>query len=472
MRPGLYNTLARLPALAGSLLRMIALIACGSVLAVPVVQAQQSRILAIGDSITHGFGNQCSYRKPLSEKLKAIAGCDVAFVGPQGTPQGNPQACKATNTRHAGYSGWRADQFVADDDRIGGFMSDYAPDYVLLHVGSNDINQGDGVSDAVADIDEIITRTFLGRPSAKIMLANVIPWDPTTFDNATVDELAQTAELSAALNALASERRQRGDAVFLVDVAKGFDPEALTIDGVHPNDAGEELLASRFLASLNSEGICGAPPVQLPALTLANDTWAQISLPGDPGEKSTVADIFDELPKSEFSNTWTVFSAKPSDAEGLAYKELSLNSRLRVGQAYWVIQRSGKSVLVRMPENSTPVASSAVPGCAPGKACFEVPVQASSGKVMWNFVGYPFPAPASAADTRVVTGSGGCEEGCTLDESYDNDVSGPVMFHYDENATNGYRQVRSSDSINAWDGLWLPVLPTANGLSPKLLFGR
>ena len=95
-----------------------------------------TKIMAVGDSITHGTdGNRNGYRGYLYNML-AEAGCNFAFVGTQGE----------SPLYHEGHRGWHADDPNTDqDDILGGiygWLTSNPADIVLLHIGTNDINSG------------------------------------------------------------------------------------------------------------------------------------------------------------------------------------------------------------------------------------------------------------------------------------------------------------------------------------------
>ncbi|HEX5741199.1 MAG TPA: GDSL-type esterase/lipase family protein, partial [Pilimelia sp.] len=91
------------------------------------------RIMAMGDSITWGTGSRDGdgWREPLRARL-AAAGYRVDLVGPLRQGRGPDRDL-------AGYPGWRVDQLRG---RAPGYVAAYAPDVVLLHIGTNDLRRG------------------------------------------------------------------------------------------------------------------------------------------------------------------------------------------------------------------------------------------------------------------------------------------------------------------------------------------
>ena len=255
-------------------------------------RAQQViKVMPAGDSITAGVKGQCSYRQNLvSSFINANAGgagrCLIDMVGQFNA---TAQACPGNFTSdHQGTPGVSAAQMLGNSSTNLRTRVDIEdPDVLLLHIGTNDVFNGDSVSKIVNDITALITgineeQASEGR-SIDIHLADVIPYDPVdrpsyTFvpnDAPNVDEAARSAELSAALVAVADSFSN----VRLVEVREGFDNPTMAIDGVHPNNIGEAHVAGRFLQSMELAGYCEPSitfPANLTSLSGASQsfTWA------------------------------------------------------------------------------------------------------------------------------------------------------------------------------------------------------
>ena len=437
---------------------------------------QSVGIMPVGNSVTEGFGGQCSYREPLSQILSRLPGCDVEFLGPRFnlTP-----ACLDAGTRHLGRSGFRADQVVD----LGEFEARAArdrPDQVLLHIGSNDIAQGQSVESTVDEVDLLITQALQASPDATVLLAGIIPWDPTprdaytgpVFDREGVDELARSDELATELGALAARRIADGDAVRFVDMRPGFVNAEMTIDGVHPNELGERRMADAWLDALVAEGVC--EDFALPTKTLESNQWYQIALPADPGDAATVADVFgDALPMADldgYAGKWALveYALDPDDPSGDAYAALSPTDRLAAGKGYWIIHAYDGTRTLGVPELSLPTRALVEPGCASGDGCVAIPLRADPNRdVRWNMIGNPFVGEPPFARARVATASGLCADGCDPDAADAANVVGNRLYHYEGGP--GYEEVSPADRLSVWDGYWVPVLRGAAGLQPRYL---
>ena len=191
------------------------------------------RIMPLGDSITQGDSYHDTYRRPLWKTLRS-EGYDVDFVGSLNTNYGGPPPHSDFDLDHEGHWGWRVDQILAP---LRSWLEAAEPDFLLVHLGSNDLFQRQDLESTLDELRRLIEITGEVRPEATILLAQILP---TTIE-AVNDRIAR---LNARITALAGPR------VIIVDAFTGFDPERMTYDGVHPSPDGEIHLSDVWLESL------------------------------------------------------------------------------------------------------------------------------------------------------------------------------------------------------------------------------
>lgn len=224
----------------------------------------QTRILPLGDSITHGGQLHASYRYPLWFDL-VQAGYAVDFVGRETQIDGGdppnlawyPDYFTTFDADHEGYWGFRTDQIASliDAAALAG-----QPDVVLVHLGTNDIGQSGaaGVTTADTHLRLIIDRLRLQNPAVVVLLARVIPIGMGTsyFANA-----AQVPALNAVIDQIAADLDNPAAPVLVVDLNTGFDlGTMMQPDGLHPNVVGEAFLADGWRAVLETLLPSGNPP--------------------------------------------------------------------------------------------------------------------------------------------------------------------------------------------------------------------
>ena len=214
------------------------------------------RIMLIGDSITQGGQEQNAYRKPL---YLALIGspwyCNVDFIG---TLQHGEEGF---DRDHDGYWGWRADQ-ILNNSSIWDNAADNPPDIALIHLGTNDIIQAHPaysscVESTINDLGQIIDKLRAVNPNVIVLLAQIIP-STASYCEELIPELNLNSEYG--IPVLAASKSTTASPVMVVDQYTGFDVAMDCYDGIHPNDTGDQKMANKWLASLDTilPGFCTA----------------------------------------------------------------------------------------------------------------------------------------------------------------------------------------------------------------------
>lgn len=238
----------------------------------------QPRIMPLGDSITDGKYDahdpegkngsaRAGYRIGLWNALKD-AGYPIDFVGtykagPTESGFDRDHQGKAGATAYdlrAQIYGWLDELETASS---GGLIAHGAPDIVLLHAGTNDLNQSGGREyDAEAALRELIIEidawyTGQGHP-VTIVLAELIGAEEGSDSHNLENEGVQA--LNGLLPALAADFPDR---VRLLDQysaladAQGTPDPDLYSDRLHPNQDGYDRMAERWLEGLSDFELLG-----------------------------------------------------------------------------------------------------------------------------------------------------------------------------------------------------------------------
>jgi hypothetical protein len=194
------------------------------------------RIMPLGASITQGFGGtHAGYRWPLSQLLDQ-ARVPHLFVGSR-TDGSSP--LPAAQSHHEGHPGW----VIADgngDDGLRRHIDQWLgaggadPQIVLLLVGSNDVGRDIDIANAGARLDDLIGRVRTLKPAALIYVSTIPRVDSRP---------AGSVQYNDQLRGVVVAREQRGEAVHLVDAYTPLEQPGLKADGIHPNDAGYDIIA-------------------------------------------------------------------------------------------------------------------------------------------------------------------------------------------------------------------------------------
>lgn len=211
----------------------------------------QVRIMPLGDSITEGVAgssDDTGYRRALYQSLIG-AGHSVDFIGTQtdGTPTD-------FDRDHEGHGGWRADQIR---DNIKSWLTTNPADIILLHIGTNDISQGQTVSSTVTNVRQILDSIDAKSTATEVFLARII--------NRTDGYSAATTTYNVQLQALANTRIANGDLITVVDQEAALNYPSDLADAVHPNDAGYAKMAQCWFTPVSS--YLTSLPIQLSNFT-------------------------------------------------------------------------------------------------------------------------------------------------------------------------------------------------------------
>ncbi len=217
-----------------------------------VTQPGTLKIMALGDSITHGvlLDNATSYRETFINLLDANT-CDYEMVGSQTGNFGH----NTFQSPHEGYNGHTADQILngfsdiaGNNEGISVTMNRYQPEAVLLHVGTNDIRLNQNIAETIGEIDQIISVILSSPSEPQILIANLVPWYSVERIEQGVQELGTQIEQYVS--------QLSNPDVTLVDVRTGYRPDMMLSDRAHPNDTGEDHIARAFYQVFEQRNLC------------------------------------------------------------------------------------------------------------------------------------------------------------------------------------------------------------------------
>jgi acyl-CoA thioesterase-1 len=176
-------------------------------------QAAAPRIVALGDSLTAGYGlaPEESFPVRLQEALAARGG--------------------AAEVENAGVSG---NTTVGGLARVEGVLK-RRPDAVIVELGANDALRGLEPKESYANLDAILTQ--LGANNIPVLLAGMKAPPNMGLDYGT--------EFDAIYETLAKKHKAALYPFFLDGVAS--DPALNQNDGIYPNPAGVKIIVERIL---------------------------------------------------------------------------------------------------------------------------------------------------------------------------------------------------------------------------------
>lgn len=247
-----------------------------SSVAIPAVSSGPLQIMPMGDSITQGAGAGGGYRSPLFASLSA-AGFQMQFIGARSD---NATALLTTNNQiqHEGHGSYSTDLLLGNLDAstpyggtneggfwitgISGTRAPAYPDVILLMIGTNDIGMwAHTPAQTIAYYDELLTKLVTLRPAARIICASIVPFVLSEFEQAYPDKVGvytnrepNNVIFNSLLPGLVATHQAAGHRVQFYDMRHKVNPaNAATLiggDGVHPNQAGYNAIASGWFEAM------------------------------------------------------------------------------------------------------------------------------------------------------------------------------------------------------------------------------
>ncbi|HEY3869063.1 MAG TPA: cellulose binding domain-containing protein [Actinocrinis sp.] len=200
------------------------------------------RIMPLGDSITSSPG---CWRAILWHELQTAGYTNIDFVGTQ-SDEGSCNYGYTYDEDNEGHAGYSATEIASQNDLPAWLAAD-DPDIVLMHLGTNDM-WGDYIptSSILAAYTTLVGQMRAQNPNMKILVAQIIPMDPPSCTQCASEVVA----LDQAIPGWAAGLTTSQSPIVVVDQWTGFDDATDTIDGVHPNDAGDQKMADRWYTPL------------------------------------------------------------------------------------------------------------------------------------------------------------------------------------------------------------------------------
>ncbi len=245
------------------------------------------KIMAIGDSITDGYGIAGSYRKFLYNSLTEL-GYDINMVG-----KGDYQTSSSYLTS---YDSGDGTSFSYDDDNFGfsGYsiqsysgrtgiyetlqsynsLATYSPDIVILQIGTNDVLDNHELSTSGDRLGELIEYIFTQVSSDTAVFVTTIPdLEPNRSDvyswfsayrydsnwqqvsDSEVETLVQSAvdSYNSIVVSTVTSLQSSYSNLYLGDINSVItDTTTQLADGVHPNNVGYKLMGEYWAEILSS----------------------------------------------------------------------------------------------------------------------------------------------------------------------------------------------------------------------------
>lgn len=306
---------------------VIMMISVLTVTSTHVVAQTQTRVIAIGDSITDDFGSG-SWRGLLRTKL-ATVGQQISYVGSRSDSAGNHEAyagassCDFFTDRSTSLMATTYGKATTWDLRAA--LSAAAPNVAIVYVGINnyveDLNLTQGTVSSVpcglnAGSLHWLWDTVVYHPG----ITGVVI---TTIEDSLLP--AGSENINSLTRKYVTDRQAQGKNVCLGDLPASF--SGLTTDRFHLSAAGKDAVATALVAPTLSAiaGTCGSAPT-LPSVSIAA-TLANAAEPSTNGQ-------FTVSRTGSTTNSLTVnFTVSGSAAAGVDYSGIGTSVTIPAGSA-------------------------------------------------------------------------------------------------------------------------------------------
>ena len=257
----------------GQVFREINVLGTASTTTPPPPPPPVPSIMPLGDLITYGDLSASArgpipggYRTKLYTNLKN-ANYSFNYVGSQ-TGNASATLTAANQVNNEGHNGYRIDQITNNLDASdgtggnnGGFWlaggggtgrAAVTPDFILLHIGTNDILQNFNTATMGTRLDGLINQLTTDRPNANVLVASIIP-----LVNSGQNTLVQSYDAQIQ-NVIVPKYQAMGRHVFFVDQYHNFVDSngnvisSLLPDGIHPNQTGYDLMGDTWASAVQS----------------------------------------------------------------------------------------------------------------------------------------------------------------------------------------------------------------------------
>jgi len=193
----------------------------------------QVKLMPLGDSITYGSVVSGGYRTGLWQWVVQGDGFNIDFVGSQVSGY-------AGDLDNEGHVGWTIAQL---DVYAFNWMRLYQPDIVLLHIGTNDLLQGNSAGAMTQSLTKLVGDIYSGKPDTYIVLSSLIP-------TSQGDQGAWSA-YNASIPGVVASYQGQGRKIMYVDMSQSM-TQADLVDGIHPNTIGNSKMVSVWYPAVAS----------------------------------------------------------------------------------------------------------------------------------------------------------------------------------------------------------------------------
>jgi lysophospholipase L1-like esterase len=222
-----------------SVFSVLVLVAVALTSVITPAQAAATKIMFLGDSIT---GNPGCWRALLWTRLQSSGFTNIDFVGTQ-PPQGCAVPYDGDSEGHGGILATN----MADQNQLPPWLTANTPDIVVMLLGTNDVWSGKAPSVILTAFSKLVDQMRASNPNVKIIVGQILPMNPSGCSTCAQGAI----DFDATIPGWASSKTTAQSPIIVVDQWTGFNTATDTVDGVHPNDAGNQKISDKWYPALS-----------------------------------------------------------------------------------------------------------------------------------------------------------------------------------------------------------------------------
>lgn len=190
------------------------------------------------------------------------------------------------------------------------------------------------------------------------------------------------------------------------------------------------------------------------SVQLSHNTWEQFVFPALT-RTQTIGDLLgDDLPGEDYGRTWILYEYDPRAG---GYRNPGLSGTVESGNAFWIIQTTGETVTLDIPEDVAEYLGDTSDACRSEYGCLEKPLPTDGDGTTWHMLGSPYPEPLDMAYVTLKTdrGAGGCStaRGCSIEDTGLAGITSSHGYFY-SSASGEYEQAKPDTVLRPWQGFW------------------
>ncbi len=203
--------------------------------------ANPMRLMLLGQSEVRGVTgstDSSGYRNDLANLL-FNKGIGFHFIGSQADGT-------AFDALHEGHDN---DGVETLTQNVGGYISQWSPDYMLIYAGAQDLDNGQTPDAVIAELETLLDAIYASDSNIIMLLGNLLPHTDAT--NSDVQQL------NGFIETLITAKKASNYRVFMADQYQAFTDNAnwaseLMHDKRHPNDTGYGVMALAWQSALQA----------------------------------------------------------------------------------------------------------------------------------------------------------------------------------------------------------------------------